>query len=79
MNYYILTKKEKRKNRLRRAINGFFRFWLVLSAIGLMAVWAGAEWGEIMLGRRLLISALLVVMMMAAVAGDVATRKENDT
>ncbi len=72
-NIYSLRKETERRMELRKgmrtAVHIGFRIGNVVAAVLLLGVWAGMEGGPIMLGRRLLMSAMLIVMFCASVLG----------
>ncbi len=74
-NTYILEKKkapyawEAVRRWGRVAVHIFFRIGVVVAAVLILGVIAGAEFGPIMLGRRLLMAGILAVMLLAALIG----------
>lgn len=72
-NVYILKKETEKcmelRKRLRTVVHIGFRIGIVVAAVLLLGVWAGMEFGPIMLGRRLLMSAMLIVMLCASALG----------
>lgn len=68
-NLYLLKKEKDCKKVLRTVAHIGFRCGIVVAAVLLLGVWAGMEFGPIMLGRRLLMSAMLLVMLGASALG----------
>ncbi len=81
-NTYILEKKkepyawEAVRRWGRIAVHIFFRVSVVLAGVGILGVIAGAEFGPIMLGRRLLMAGILAVMLLAALVGMKVTEMD---
>lgn len=79
-NIYLLEKDVQKRRAVRRALRTVvhigFRCGVVVAAVLLLGVWAGMEFGPIMLGRRLLMSAMLIIMFGASWLGAELTHVE---
>lgn len=73
-NLYVLKKKKVRvsdraRKVLRTVVHIGFRCGVLVAAVLLLGTWASMEFGSIMLGRRLLSSTMLIVMLAASWIG----------
>ncbi len=63
---------------LRKIFNILCRCGMVIGVIALIGIWGGAEFGELLIGRRILWTVMDLLLICAAARGDSMTGRDPD-